>query len=77
MGTCSSATIVAGVIQSPSRLNPFNNPERSKDRRNVVLKAMADAGFITDEVATRAGSEPLRVVQRALESQAPYFVDLV
>ena len=36
------AATIAGVIQSPSALSPFNNPARCRDRRNVVLQAMAD-----------------------------------
>jgi penicillin-binding protein 1B len=73
----SEAATIAGVIQSPGLLSPFHAGTRCKERRNVVLRSMVDAGFITDEAATRAASEPLRVMQRALESQAPYFVDLV
>lgn len=75
--TLSEAATIAGVIQSPPRHSPFNNPERSKDRRNVVLKAMADAGFITADAAERASREPLQVAARALENEAPYFVDFV
>jgi penicillin-binding protein 1B len=71
-----SATI-AGVIQSPSALSPFNNPDRCRERRNVVLHAMAETGFITAEAADRASQEPLSIVQRALESEAPHFVDYV
>src|SRR5262249_48275452 len=71
------AATIAGVIQQPSALSPFNNPDRCRERRNVVLHAMADSGFITDEAAERASHEPLSVVQRALEAQAPYFVDYV
>ena len=71
------AATIAGVIQSPSALSPFNNPARCKDRRNVVIGAMADAGYITADVAERASHEPLAVVQRALEAEAPYFVDYV
>src|SRR4030095_6095166 len=41
------AATIAGVIQSPSALSPFNNPVRAKERRNVVLQAMADAEYIT------------------------------
>jgi penicillin-binding protein 1B len=73
----SEAATIAGVIQSPPRHSPFNNPERSKERRNVVLKAMADAGFITADAADRASHEPLQVAGRSLENEAPYFVDLV
>ncbi len=75
--TLSEAATIAGVIQSPPRHSPFNNPERSRERRNVVLKAMADSGFIDAETAARASSEPLQVAARSLENEAPYFVDLV
>jgi penicillin-binding protein 1B len=71
------AATIAGVIQSPSALSPFNNPERCRERRNVVLTAMADAGYIDAAAAERAAAEPLTVVQRALEAEAPYFVDYV
>ncbi len=75
--TVAEAATIAGVFQSPSALSPFNNPERCKDRRNVVLGAMADGGYITLEAAERARREPLTVVQRALEAEAPYFVDFI
>ncbi|MDQ3486971.1 MAG: PBP1A family penicillin-binding protein [Acidobacteriota bacterium] len=71
------AATIAGVIQSPPRHSPFNNPERSKERRNVVLKAMADSGFITEDAAMRASREPLLVAARSLENEAPYFVDYI
>jgi penicillin-binding protein 1B len=75
--TLAEAATIAGVIQSPSALSPFNNPARCKDRRNVVLGAMVDAGYVKPDVAERASHEPLIVVQRALEAEAPYFVDYV
>jgi penicillin-binding protein 1B len=75
--TLAEAATMAGVLQSPSALSPFNNGTRSRDRRNVVLQAMVDAGFVAQEVADRAMQEPLGVVQRALEAEAPYFVDYV
>jgi penicillin-binding protein 1B len=71
------AATIAGIIQSPAVWSPFHSPERARERRNVVLRAMADAGFISEDAASRVSSEPVQVVQRALESQAPYFVDLV
>jgi penicillin-binding protein 1B len=73
----SEAATIAGVIQSPSRLSPFNNPERAKERRNVVLQAMAAAGFISGDAAARASREPLQMAARALEAEAPYFIDLI
>jgi penicillin-binding protein 1B len=71
------AATIAGVIQSPSALSPFNNPQRCRERRNVVLTTMADAGYIDRPTAERAAQQPLVVVQRALEAEAPYFVDYV
>jgi penicillin-binding protein 1B len=71
------AATMAGLIQSPSRLSPFRSPERAQERRNVVLRVMADEGFITKEQADAAAKEPLRVETRALENEAPYFVDYV
>ena len=73
----SEAATIAGVIQSPAVLSPFHAAKRCRERRNVVLRAMVDAGFLDEAAAARAISEPLRTVPRALEAQAPYFVDLV
>jgi penicillin-binding protein 1B len=75
--TLTEAATMAGVLQSPSALSPFSNPERCRERRNVVLQAMVDAGFADEEAVDRAMQEPLGVAQRALEAEAPYFVDYV
>jgi penicillin-binding protein 1B len=75
--TLAEAATIAGVIQSPSALSPFNNPARCRDRRNIVLQAMADAGYITQETADKAAHDPLAIVERALEAEAPYFIDYI
>jgi penicillin-binding protein 1B len=75
--TLSEAALLAGVIQSPQLHSPFNNPERARDRRNVVLRAMVDAGYITADAAERAQKEPIAVVARAVDNEAPYFVDYI
>ncbi|MCM3881653.1 MAG: PBP1A family penicillin-binding protein [Vicinamibacterales bacterium] len=71
------AATIAGIIQSPGTLSPFNNAARARERRNVVLSAMASAGFVAKEAADRAAKEPLSPVARALDAEAPYFVDYV
>ena len=38
---------------------------------------MADEGYITADAAARASREPLQVVARAVDNEAPYFVDMV
>ena len=73
----SEAAVIAGVIQSPASRSPFNNPKRSVERRNIVLRAMADEGFVTEAIAETAMREPLAVAARGVDNEAPYFVDLI
>jgi penicillin-binding protein 1B len=70
--------LLAGLIQSPSRLNPFHHPERAIERRNLVLDSMVETGAISKDQAETAKREPLHLVPGSVdESEAPYFVDLV
>jgi penicillin-binding protein 1B len=71
------AALIAGTIQSPSSLSPFNHAKRAQDRRNVVLRAMADVGFTGAAETDAALKEPLAVVTRGVDNEAPYFVDQV
>ena len=71
------AALIAGVIQSPASRSPFARPDRAVERRNVVLQAMADEGYITRVAADKATVEPLKVVTRSVDNEAPYFVDMV
>lgn len=45
------AAMLAGLLKAPSRYSPDNNPELTMKRTRLVLRAMADAGFITPEDA--------------------------
>ena len=70
--------LLAGMIQSPSRLNPMRHPVRAVERRNVVLDAMVETGDISKAQAEEAKASPLRLAsQNVQQDQAPYFVDLV
>jgi penicillin-binding protein 1B len=73
----SEAALIAGVIQSPARRSPFANPKPAVERRNVVLQAMASENYISADEATKASREPLQVVARSVDNEAPYFVDMV
>jgi penicillin-binding protein 1B len=69
---------LAGIIQRPSYFNPFRHPERTIDRRNLVLDSMVETGAITKDQAERAKAEPLHLTEASVDaSEAPYFVDLV
>ena len=69
---------LAGIIQRPSYFNPFHHPERTIERRNLVLDSMVETGAITKDQAEHAKAEPLHLSPQSVDaSEAPYFVDLV
>ncbi|MGN6188814.1 MAG: transglycosylase domain-containing protein [Conexibacter sp.] len=59
--TLSEASLLAGLPQAPSQYNPFNNPAGARKRRGEVLKAMVDAGYISQSEADAANAAPLGV----------------
>jgi penicillin-binding protein 1B len=77
--TLSEAATLAGMIQSPARYAPAQHPEAARTRRDIVLAAMRENGWITAEQNTLAGAEPVTVTPAPAidDSLAPYFVDYV
>jgi len=76
--TLEEAATIAAIIQTPARLSPFVNPDRTLARRNnYVLPRMVEEGFITKEQAADAASRPLVLVGQPTpeRSIAPYFVE--
>jgi len=72
------AATLAGLIQQPSYRNPVRWPDRARARRNVVLKQMLDAGYVSQAQYETALEAPLIIARQGIESaDAPYFVDLV
>ena len=70
--------LLAGMIQRPNYFNPFRHPDRTIERRNLVLDSMVETGAITKDQAERAKAEPLHLSAASVDaSEAPYFVDLV
>ena len=43
------AATIAGLLKAPSRYSPSANPTLSAERTKVVLQAMVDAGYATEE----------------------------
>ena len=55
-----SATLI-GLCKNPSYYNPVRYPERSLERRNVVLMQMQKAGYITEAEYEELSAEPLNL----------------
>ena len=45
--TLSECTVLAGITQNPSRLNPISGREANEARRRIILQNMVDQGYIT------------------------------
>lgn len=69
--------VLVGMLKGASYYNPVRNPERSVERRNVVINTMVDRGVITQEQAAKLSSRELRVTRHAKRDRFPAFVDLV
>ena len=50
--------LLAGIPKGTTLYSPIKNPENSKRRRNIVLRAMFDQGFITSEEYHESWNQP-------------------
>src|SRR5690606_31645693 len=53
------AATLAALPASPSRLDPTENPDEARERRDLVLERMATAGFISAEDAATASADEI------------------
>ena len=72
------AAMIAGLLKAPSRYSPANDLALARKRAGVVVDAMVDAGFLTEDEGTVANArvKALSVAPRQGPS-AGYFVDWV
>jgi penicillin-binding protein 1A len=69
------AALLAGIVNGP-KYSPINNPELSRERRNLVLSRMAEEGKISDAAADAAKKAPLGLhIQYPRNDLAPYFFE--
>jgi len=75
------AALLAGLPQSPLRLNPYFNLEGAKSRQRWVLSRMVANGYISQAQSTAASAEPI-VLSKAVDPKqgiydCAYFVSYV
>jgi penicillin-binding protein 1B len=71
------SAMLAGLIQRPSYLNPFRNPGRVLERRNIVLALMRENKYITKAEYENAVAAPLGLHPGATDlSETQYFLDI-
>ena len=74
-----AATLV-GLCKNPSYYNPVRYPERSRDRRNVVLGQMLKEGYLTQADYDKYSAEPMQLhfhIADHKDGLATYFRDFL
>ncbi len=71
--TIDQAALLAGLIQLPGTLNPYDNPEGAKERRNVVLERMYSNEYISDTELETALVAPLTLVPEVTPESEEYI----
>ena len=69
--------LMAGVVNAPTRFSPVRNPNNALNRRNLVLKKMAENGYITDAECDSISQIPIDMSHFSVKDhnsgQATYF----
>ena len=74
------AATLAGIVQAPSRLSPFYNPDAATLKRNTVLVKMAEHDYISRATADSIMQQPLSLtynVESHNQGSAPYFRSVI
>ena len=75
--TLPEAAMLAGLVQSPSRLAPNHNPDGAQRRAAVVLADMAEQNMIGADAAKLALAHPAHTVPRSGGGSVNYIADWV
>jgi penicillin-binding protein 1A len=76
--TLGESAMLVGLLKAPSRLAPTGNIKSAQTRSAQVLRNMAEAGYITPEVAEAAIARPTQLARSRLPlPNARYFADWV
>ena len=69
------AATLAGVLKSPTKYNPIEQPANAAARADLVLAAMVETGAITPAQRKQAMAQPLKLAGGAYSASANYFID--
>src|ERR1051325_7116222 len=73
--TLEECALLAALPKGPQQFSPVLHPKAAKDRRNLVLQAMADAGFISQDDCDKAKARELKLNlddARVKNDKSPY-----
>ncbi|NTW98069.1 MAG: penicillin-binding protein, partial [Oscillochloris sp.] len=68
------ATLIAGLPQSPTNYNPFENLPAAKARQRVTLGLMVESGYLSQAQADAIYAAPVALAPPRTDLVAPHFV---
>ncbi|QII48338.1 penicillin-binding protein [Bacillus paralicheniformis] len=77
--TVSEGAVLASIPKAPSTYSPILNPEKSRERRNVILGMMNEQGYISSKETVRAQGSTLglHVKEKSKNPWLDSYIDLV
>ncbi len=74
----SEGAVIVGMLKANTSFNPRRNPDRSRDRRNVVMAQMVKNNFLTKQAYDTLKLKPLKLEYQPVlnrDMMASYFKD--
>ena len=62
------SALLAGLIQAPSALDPFDHKAAARERRAHVIERMQGEGYVTPEEAERMAAAPIKLRKQTVDS---------
>jgi penicillin-binding protein 1B len=77
--TLAESALLVGIVRGPTFYDPYRQPARALERRNLVLRETRDQGYVTMQQYTAARATPLGVNPKAGVGTSPHpaFLQLV
>lgn len=77
--TIGEMAFLAALPKGPNNYHPVRKPQAALERRNWVLKRMAEEGYITPEIMADAMKEPIKMTPRHSDmmNEAGYYAEEV
>ncbi|PID57049.1 penicillin-binding protein 1C [candidate division KSB3 bacterium] len=71
------AVFLIGVIQAPSRFNPYRHFERAQQRQQHLLERIYGQGRLSDAEYQLARREEIRLIPKSVNFRAAHFCDML
>lgn len=78
--TVDEAAVLVGMLKANNAYNPRLYPDRSKERRNVVISLMVTNGYLSEAEGNQYKEKPMELKYTRIsynEGPAPYFLEML